>query len=108
MLAATDNQPGRGWGTYVFRFGTPGSHVIQVPRPLYERNAYEFAITLFDRMTATGLFLAGAHPAANVDGSADIIRLSNKVNMFNLVHQVCLREWGPRPMMVSSPWTSGP
>ena len=44
--------------------------------------------------------ISGAHKSANRDGSADIIRIQNKENLFNLVNQALLRESGDRPMLV--------
>ena len=101
-LAETDGGPRRHWGTYVFRFGLSGPHIISVPRPIYERNACEFAAMLFHRVPASAVLIAGAHPHTNLDGSADMIRWENKVNLFNLVHQVLVRESGPRAMMMAS------
>jgi hypothetical protein len=101
-LAETDGESRRHWGTYVFQFGMAGQNMIEVPRPIYERNVFEFAAALFDRIPACAILIAGAHPYTNRDGSADVIRLENNVSMFNLVHQVLVRESGPRPMMTAS------
>ncbi len=90
----------RHWGTYLLRLGMPGDAIVEVPRPLFERNAYEFGGALFQRSGASALLLAGAHPHANADGSADVIDAHHRVNAFRLVQQVLLREQWLRPMLV--------
>ena len=82
----------RYWGTIVLRYGSAAHYLVQVPRPLYERNSFEYAVSLFERLRAHGLVVAGAHPFANRDGSADTVRPGNTANLFNLVSQVILRE----------------
>lgn len=94
------HSPNKYWGTYIFRLGTAKGFSVQVPRPLSERNVFEYAVSLFDNLQATTLFISGSHPLANRNGSADVIRVENKVNMFNLANQVLLRETGPKEMMV--------
>lgn len=90
----------RHWGTYVFRFGLNEPRVVQVPRPLLERSSFEFGVSLFERPAASALLIAGANPRANMDGSSDVTRLANKVNPYNLVQQVFLREMQSRPMLI--------
>ena len=87
------------WGTYVFRLGKASPYIIQVPHPLFERNSGYFGATLFERLRASALFIAGASPDANTDGSADVVRKENKQNLFNLVYQTFLRENPDTPMM---------
>ena len=86
----------RYWGTVVLRFGASEKYLVQVPRPLYELNSFEYAVALFERLHARGLVVAGAHPFANRDGSADTVRLDNIPSLFNLVSQVTLRESPPQ------------
>jgi len=74
--------------------------MIQVPRPIFERNSFEQGVALFERLKARGLLIAGAHPNANVDGRADLVQPENKQNLFNLAHQVFLREAGSDPQVV--------
>ncbi len=93
-------EPRRHWGTYVFRAGLAEPFIVEVPRPLFEAHVFEFGLSLFGRPAASALLIAGAHPQTNVDGRADVSKLSNKVNLFNLVRQVLLREMGQRPMLV--------
>jgi hypothetical protein len=100
-LAIHEQEPRtRHWGTIVLRWTLPGPHVVEVPRPIFERNTYEFAIHLFRRPSGAALLIAGADPRANADGTADISRLGNKVNLVNLARHVLLRELGPRPQLV--------
>jgi gamma-polyglutamate biosynthesis protein CapC len=95
-----DTRKKRFWGTYIFRAGTCRNYVIQIPRPLAEVNAFEYAVMLFERLRAKALLIGTSHPLANVDGSADLIRIQNKENLFNLVNQVLLRSAPSAPMVV--------
>lgn len=81
----------RHWGIYVFRVGKSEPHVVEIPRPLYERNTYEYGVHLFERLDAGALLVAGAHPRCNLDRSSDVILLDNKQSFFQLVHQAVLR-----------------
>jgi len=89
-------------GTYIFRPGNANPFFVQVPRPLFEKNSFEYGIYLFDSLNATVLATAGAHPHANRDLSSDPIRLKNKSSLFNLVTQIFLRETATYPVMVVS------
>ncbi len=101
ILTEQENSPDRKyWGTYIFRLGKSSRYVIQVPRPLSERNVFEYAVSLFENLDARALLISGAHPLANSDGSADVIRFENKENFFNLVNQTLLREAALEPMLV--------
>lgn len=88
------------WGTYIFRLGRGAEYLVQVPRPLSERNIFEYAVSLFETIDARALLIGGSHPLANSDGSADVTQLANKENLFNLVNQVLLREIGDKAMLV--------
>jgi hypothetical protein len=90
----------RHWGTFVLRIGLAGPQIVAVPRPLHETNALEFGVSWFRRGRASGLLIAGSHPKANVDGTSDVLRASNRCNVFNLSHQVLLRQLQSRPMLV--------
>ncbi len=68
--------------------------MVQAPRPLYERNSFEYAVALFERLQAKVLLIGGAHPLSNLDGSSDLVRYSNRQSIFSLLNQVVLREWG--------------
>ena len=90
----------RYWGTYVLRLGAAEPYLVQVPRPLYEINSFEYAMFLFERLDAKALLIAGANPKANLDGSADIVKYGNMTSLFTLASQVMLRESHDQPMMV--------
>jgi len=96
---AGTRQP-RYWGTYVFRLGQAASYLLQVPRPLYETNSFEYAVAQFERLKARALLIAGTHPDANTDGSADLVLMSNQASLFTLTNQVILRETAARPLLV--------
>lgn len=101
-LILAEQQQGvlRYWGTYVFRLGVTENYLIQVPRPLYETNSFEFGVALFERIKGKALMIGTTHPYANLDGSSDLISSANIVNMFSLVNQVTLRESQSAEMMV--------
>ncbi|NMG32112.1 poly-gamma-glutamate biosynthesis protein PgsC/CapC [Aromatoleum evansii] len=104
ILAEAERPPGatdarRYWGTYVFRLGSAEAFVVGAPRPLFEHNSFEMAVSLFESLRARALLIGGASPAANRDGSADIVRLANKENAFNVVGQAILRHAGDAPLM---------
>jgi len=90
----------RYWGTYVFRLGATEGYIVQVPRPLYEINSFEYAVSLFERLDAKALLIAGTNPKANLDGTSDIVRIDNVESLFTLVNQVVLRESQTIPMMI--------
>ena len=73
---------------------------VEIPRPLLEHRAFDFGVSLFKRPRASALLIAGAHPRANRDGSADISRTANRSNLFNLVRQVLFRKFGNRPYLI--------
>lgn len=89
----------RYWGTYVLRIGRSNNYMVQVPRPLFEINSFEYGVNLFERLSARALLIGGAHPAANRDGSANLVSGSIKESLFSLVSQGVLRE-SPEPIMV--------
>lgn len=92
----------RYWGTYVLRIGHAYPYVVQVPRPLFEVNSFEYGVSLFERLNARALLIGGAHPAANRDGSANLVSGANKASLFNLVSQGILRESPERIMVIQS------
>lgn len=93
-------RPQRFWGTYVFRLGPAQGYLVQVPRPLFEINSFEYGVALFEQLDARALLIAGAHPDANLDGTANIVRLDNIRSLFSMVSQVLLREAGEAPLMI--------
>ena len=93
-------QPRRYWGTYAFRVGPANGYLVQVPRPLYEINSFEYGVALFERLKARALMVAGADPGANLDGSADLVRIENLRSLFSSISQTVLRDAGEDPMLV--------
>jgi len=88
------------WGTYVFRLGNINPFLIQIPRPMHDLNVFQFGASIFERMQAQALLIAGAHKNANLNGSSDIVRRQNRHNTFNLVNQVIIRENMNHPLMI--------
>ena len=101
LVEVAQGERRRNWGTYVFRLGDAQSYLVQVPRPLLEANTIAFSIELFRQLDGRLLAIAGAHPLANVDGSADLIRLDNKVSLFNSIAQTITRETGEDPLLIT-------
>ena len=101
VLAEKPTEPTsrRHWGTYIWRIGRAKPYLIQAPHPLLEMNSVNYAMSLFNRLRGRALFISGAHPKANRDGSADVITMRNARSLFNLAYQVLLRESGTTPMM---------
>jgi hypothetical protein len=73
---------------------------VEVPRPLFENRSFDFGVSLFNRPGASALLIAGTHPRANADGSADISKAANRRNLFNLVRQVLFRKLDARPFLL--------
>lgn len=94
-------------GLYVFRLGPSNPFIIQIPRPLYDVNSFEFGILLFETLQAKALLIAGAHPNANLDKSADVLSFQNRTNFFNLVSQVIMRESNDTNFMIVQSRTFG-
>ena len=90
----------KGWGTFIFRPALSEDLAIEIPRPLFEGRSFDFGVSLFQRPRASTLLIAGAHPRANDDGSADISKAANRRNLFNLVRQVLFRKLGDRPYLL--------
>lgn len=101
VVLAEDEAPAtrRYWGSYVFRLGEPSGYMVQVPHPLFEVNAFEYGLSLFDELQGDTLLLAGAHPEANLDGSSDVLNPDHARSVFSLVNQVVLREAGRRSLL---------
>ena len=99
LVLYEDGDSNRHWGTYVFSRDLTHQFIWEVPRPLYERQSFEFAASSFEATGGLGFFCTGAHVRANTDGSSDVARQSNKYSMFTLVHQAALRELGDAPAL---------
>jgi hypothetical protein len=100
VLAEDSAARRRCWGTYVFRVGAARPFAVQVPRPLFEMNSFEYGVALSERLQASALLIAGTDTKTNRDGSADLLDPVNKVSLFNLAAQVLLREAGDRPLLL--------
>lgn len=100
VLSETIGAESRNRGTLVLRLGQRQPYVVQVPRPLLEVNTLEYGTQLFRRLRARALLIAGAHPDANFDGTADIANVRNRESFLNLMQQVLLRSAGREPLMV--------
>lgn len=100
LSESTPTQQARYWGTLVLRLGQADNYFVQVPRPLYETSSFEFGVSLFERMNAKALLIAGAHPNANIDGSADVVDINHATSLFTLTGQVILRESKNAPLML--------
>jgi len=96
--ALADNM--KGWGTYLFRPSLVESFGVEILRPLFENRSFDFGVSLFKRPRASVMLIAGAHPRANNDGTADISKTSNRRNLFNLVRQVLFRKLDDRPFLI--------
>ncbi len=94
---ATPTQP---WGTFVIAVGSDSSKLVQVPRPRYESNTLEAGTTLFQRLNAGALLIAGSHPFLDPDGGSDVLSPRNQRSIFNLMYQVLVREAAGRPLLV--------
>jgi hypothetical protein len=90
----------RCWGTYVFAEHPRMPFIWEVPRPIIELNSYEFAADAFGNSNSIAFLTPGAHLRANRDGAADVHGLSNKLTLYNLVHQALLREYNNQAALV--------
>ncbi|MBE0489995.1 MAG: poly-gamma-glutamate biosynthesis protein PgsC/CapC [Halomonas sp.] len=89
------------WGTFVIRTGVASPQVVQVPRPRYEINTLEAGITLFQELDARALLIAGSHPFLDPAGGSDVLDPRNQRSLFNLAHQVLVREAGEEPLLIT-------
>ncbi|MFC0677954.1 poly-gamma-glutamate biosynthesis protein PgsC/CapC [Lysobacter korlensis] len=92
LLESPDSD--RHWGTYVMRMGPASPYLIEIPRPLAERQTFEYGTRLFARMDARALLISGAHPAVREDGRGDVLERTNPRTVFNLAHQVLVTALG--------------
>jgi len=87
------------WGTLVLRLDKRASeHLIQVPRPRLEYGSLAVGLELFQALDARALMLAGRARQPDPDKQADVLQPSNRDTLFNLMHQVLLRETGNQPL----------
>lgn len=95
---ATPTQP---WGTVVISTGGTSSQLVQVPRPRFERNTLEAGTQLFQLLEAGALLIAGSHPFLDPAGNSDVLNPRNQRSVFNLMHQVFVREAEGAPLLVT-------
>ena len=81
-----DDEPTRGWGTYIAKLDYAVEALIEVPHPLFDTNSWEVGARLFQQSQARGFLMAGAHRHANGTGTADVAHLEESI--FQSVHQV--------------------
>lgn len=98
MQNEASSQP---WGTFVISTVSDSSQLVEVPRPRFERNTLEAGTQLFQTLEAGALLVAGSHPFLDPEGGADVLSPRNPRTLFNLVHQVILREAGEAPLLVT-------
>lgn len=87
------------WASLFINLSADSEFFIQVPNPFYENTSFEFGANLFEKSNARFLLLAGSHPWANRDGKSNVTKLGNKHTLFNLIHQVALRELNAIPLL---------
>jgi hypothetical protein len=89
------------WGTYVVKVGPASEYLVEVPRPIFEQNTFEFGAQLFQVLNARAMLVSGAHPYANTDGSAQVSSMRNPDTLYNLFHQSLLSHYrGSEPFAV--------
>ncbi|MFC2990719.1 poly-gamma-glutamate biosynthesis protein PgsC/CapC [Halomonas tibetensis] len=95
---ATPSQP---WGTFVIGPGLTSSHLVQIPRPRYEKNTLEAGTLLFQTLDAGALLIAGSHPFLDAAVGSDVLNPRNPRSLFNLFHQVFVREAEGAPLLIT-------
>lgn len=88
---------GAGGGWLLLNLEPSARVLVQVPYPVREAGTVEFAQELQRSLTSAALVIAGAHPEANSDGSANVLRLLNKRTFFTLASQIYFRECQSEP-----------
>ncbi|MWJ28474.1 hypothetical protein GPM19_09690 [Halomonas sp. ZH2S] len=102
ILENTQNEaPTQPWGTFVISTGLASPQLVEVPRPRFERNTLEAGTLLFQTLEAGALLVAGSHPFLDPEGGADVLSPRNPLTLFNLMHQVFVREAGEAPLLVT-------
>lgn len=69
-----EQEPRKGWGSYVFNMNFTNAMVIEVPAPLDEWGTLEAGTWLFTSFNARALALGGSGLKTNDDGSSDILQ----------------------------------
>jgi len=84
-LYLREREPRRGWGLYAIDTRAQNRLLVEVPAPLDEIGTVEAGVSLFERMQARTLAIAGSARKTNVDGSADV--LANSQTMLAVFHR---------------------
>ena len=85
----------RQWGTFVVRLGDASPYIVEIPRPLAERQTFEYGTRLFARLGARALLISGAHFAVRPDGRGDVLDTDNPLTAFNVAHQTLVTAMHP-------------
>ncbi|MBV0934487.1 poly-gamma-glutamate biosynthesis protein PgsC/CapC [Marinobacterium weihaiense] len=89
----------RDWGTLVLNLDRPDApHVVQVPRPLAEHNTLAAGLKMFTGLDARALMVASRVRQPDPLQAANVLKPSNRDTLFNLMHQVLLREAHDEPI----------
>ncbi|RME73099.1 MAG: hypothetical protein D6776_07680, partial [Planctomycetota bacterium] len=79
-------------GTFIFRLGASRPLLLEVPYPVTDLYTFEAGARLLELLQARALLVAGASRYANADLSSDVARPHNPRSLFQLAHQVVVRE----------------
>lgn len=101
LLQPDDGQDAPPWGIHVLRIGSSAPQIVEVPRAGSELNTLTLGIRLFEQLQARALLIASVAADADPLGRADVIHPQARHSLFNLLHQVLLREAGDAPLLVS-------
>ncbi|MES2858454.1 MAG: poly-gamma-glutamate biosynthesis protein PgsC/CapC [Pseudomonadota bacterium] len=85
----------RHWGTVVVRLGAAAPYLVEIPRPLSERQTFEYGTRLFARLDARALLVTGAHHAVRADGRGNVLDPANPLTAFNVAHQALVSAMHP-------------
>lgn len=88
------------WGTVAVRLGAAAPYVVEIPRPLAERQTFEYGTRLFARLGARALLVSGAHYAVRPDGRGDVLDPANPLTVFNVAHQTLVTAMPPEPWVL--------
>lgn len=94
ILTEKSTGASRHWGTIVLRMGAASPYQVQIPRPLAERQSFEYGTRLYSLLQARVLIISGVHYAVRSDGAGDVLDQKNVNTAFNLAHQVFTRMLG--------------
>lgn len=90
----------RQWGTIAIRLGAAAPYIVEIPRPLSERQTFEYGTRLFARLGGRALLVSGAHFAVRPDGRGDVLDPANPLTVFNVAHQTLVTAMDPDPWVL--------